>query len=104
MPKPVAVEIPHHLTQEEAKARLTNGLTDARAKYGNYISGLQTNWNGDRMEFSGTVMAQRLSGRIDVLPQSVRVEIDLPTLLAMMAQKLIPKIKTEGQKLLEKKP
>jgi len=103
MPKPVAVEIPHQLTQEEAKARLVNGLADARSKYGNYITGLQETWNGDRMEFSGTVMAQRLSGRIDVLPNKVRVEIDLPTLLGMLAEKLLPKIKTEGQKLLEKK-
>jgi putative polyhydroxyalkanoate system protein len=103
MPTPFAVEIPHHLTQEEARARLVHGLADARSKYGNYIAGLQETWSGDRMEFAGTVMGQKLTGRIDVLPQSVRVEVDLPALLAMLAQKLIPTIKREGQKLLEKK-
>ena len=60
-------------------------------------------WNGNHMEFGGKVMSQHISGRIDVLPQSVRVEVDLPMLLAMFAKKFIPQVEAEGRKMLEKK-
>ena len=103
MAKPVAVEIPHHLTEAEAKARLVNGLADARTKYGKHLAGFTETWNGNHMEFGGKVMAQHISGRIDVLPQSVRVEVDLPMLLAMFAKKFIPQVEAEGRKMLEKK-
>ena len=103
MAKPVAVEIPHKLGEAEAKARLVNGLADARTKYGNYLKNFTETWNGNHMEFAGSVMGQHLTGRIDVLPQSVRVEVDLPLLLAMFAKKFIPQVEAEGRKMLEKK-
>jgi putative polyhydroxyalkanoate system protein len=103
MAKPIAVEIPHHLTEAEAKSRLVDGLADARRKYGKHVSNLTETWTGNHMEFAGTVMAQHISGRIDVLPQSVRIEVDLPLLLAMLAKKFIPQVEAEGRKMLEKK-
>jgi len=103
MAKPLAIEIPHQLTQEEAKQRLVHGLADARQKHGKVLSGFNEIWSGDHMEFGGTVMAQRVSGRIDVLPHSVRVEVDLPMLLAMLARKFIPQVEAEGRRMLEKK-
>jgi hypothetical protein len=103
MAKPLAVEIPHQLTQEEAKQRLVDGLADARGKHGKLLAGFNETWTGNHMEFGGSVMAQRVSGRIDVLPSSVRVEVDLPMLLAMMAKKFIPQVEAEGRKMLEKK-
>src|SRR6476469_7675514 len=92
MAKTVAVEIPHKLSEAEAKVRLVNGLADARKKYGQHLEGFTETWNGNRMEFAGKVVGQRLTGRIDVLPQSVRVEVDLPMLLAMFAKKFIPQV------------
>ena len=103
MAKPISVEIPHQLTEAEAKARLVNGLADARTKYGKYMTNMTETWNGNHLELAGTVMAQHIAGRIDVKPQSVRVEIDLPMLLAMIAQKFIPQVEAEGRKMLEKK-
>lgn len=103
MAKPLAVDIPHQLTQDEARQRLVNGLADARAKYGNHLAGFTETWSGNHMEFGGKVMGQNISGRIDVMPQSVRVEVDLPMLLAMFAKKFIPQVEAEGRKMLEKK-
>ena len=80
-----------------------DGLADARRKYGSQLSGFTETWTGNHMEFAGTVMAQRVSGRIDVLPASVRVEVDLPMLLAMFARKFIPQVEAEGRRMLEKK-
>ena len=103
MSKPLAIEIPHQLTEAEAKQRLVDGLADARRKHGKILAGFNETWTGNHMEFGGTVMAQRVSGRIDVLPKSVRVEVDLPMLLAILAKKFIPQVEAEGRKMLEKK-
>ena len=103
MPKPLAVDIPHNLTEAEAKARLINGLTEARAKHGKYLANFTETWTGNHMEFSGTIMAQGVSGRIDVLPQVVHVEVDLPMLLALIAKNYIPQVEAEGRRMLEKK-
>jgi putative polyhydroxyalkanoate system protein len=103
MPTPIAVEIPHQLTQAEAKTRLENGVAEARQKYGQHLRDFRETWSGDRMDFAGTVMGQNISGRIDVKPASVRVEVDVPMLLAMFARKFIPQVEAEGRRLLEKK-
>ena len=103
MASPLAIEIPHQLTQEEARQRLVTGLADARRKYPQHLSAFNETWTGNHLEFSGKVMAQNVSGRIDVLPQSVRVEVDLPMLLRMLAKKFIPQVEAEGRKMLEKK-
>ena len=101
MPTPVSVTIPHQLSEAEAKSRLETGVADARRKYGNYLKDFRETWTGNRMEFAGTVMGQRISGRIDVQPKNVRVEVDLPMLLAMFAKKFIPQVEAEGRKLLK---
>jgi hypothetical protein len=44
-----------------------------------------------------------LTGRLDVLADSVKIEVDLPEILAAIADKIAGRLKTEGQKLLEKK-
>src|SRR5947208_1217810 len=104
MATPVAVEIPHKLSEAEARARLESGVADARRKYGNYLKDFRETWTGNRMEFAGTVMGQHLSGRIDVKPTTVRIEVDLPMLLGMMAKKFIPQVQAEATRMLEKKP
>jgi Putative polyhydroxyalkanoic acid system protein (PHA_gran_rgn) len=100
MAKPLAIEIPHQLTQEQARQRLVDGIADARRKYGKHLEGFTETWTGNHMEFAGAVMAQRVSGRIDVQPTSVRVEVDLPMLLAIFAKKYIPQVEAEGRRML----
>jgi hypothetical protein len=48
-------------------------------------------------------MGQVASGSIDVAADHVRLEINLPWLLAKFAEKIVPTIRTQGTLLLEKK-
>lgn len=64
---------------------------------------MQERWEGDRLHFEGGGLGQKLSGRLDVLADSVRVELDLPEFLAAIADKIAGRLRIEGQKLLEKK-
>jgi hypothetical protein len=104
MPKPLIVDIPHDLGQAEAKRRLLEGTEQARAllsKSGIAID--QLAWTGDRLDFGVSAVAQKVAGTIDVGQESVRLEVRLPFLLALFAEKIQKVASKEGNLLLTKK-
>lgn len=101
MAKPMVVEIPHELGREEARRRIDEGtvkVRDALGKSGITINAL--NWTGDRLDYSVTALAQTVDGQIDVGQDIVRVEVRMPLLLSMFAQKIQKIVGKEGNKLL----
>ncbi len=64
---------------------------------------IQDRWEGDQLQFEGSGMGQKLTGRLDVREDSVLIQVDLPDMLAALADKITGTLKTEAQKLLEKK-
>ena len=102
--KTIIISIPHRLTQDEARTRLQKGLTDLKAQHARSIAQVEESWNGNQMSFTLTAMGQSMTGRMDVQPSAVKLEIDLPWLLAVFAEKLRPQIEQEGRKMLEDKP
>jgi hypothetical protein len=102
----VTVNIPHSLGKDEARRRIEEGFGRMRQQmtggFGAMLS-FQERWEGDRLHFDGGGLGQKLSGRLDVLADSVRVELDLPEILAAIADKIAGRLQTEGQKLLEKR-
>lgn len=106
MSKPVTVNIPHNLGKDEARRRLESGFGNVRKQLAGGIGGmlnLEERWEGDRLHLSGGALGQKVTGRLDVLPESVRIELDLPEMLALVADRIAGTLKREGQKLLEKK-
>jgi hypothetical protein len=101
MAKTITVTVPHRLSQEEAKRRVVSGIADARTKFASMTKGVQENWDGERMNFTLSTMGQSITGRVDVEPQHVKLEVDLPLILAMFADKVRPRIEEEGRKLLD---
>jgi|SRR3954471_16527911 hypothetical protein len=103
MSKPLVVSIPHRLGKEAALARLKNGFAGVRANFAHVLTVQEETWSGDRLNFSVGALGQVASGTIDVAEDHVRLEVALPWLLAMFAEKLTPAIQREGTLLLEKK-
>ena len=104
MSKAVTVSLSHDLPPEEVKRRLVTGLADARAKHGQYLAGTQETWTSEnQMDFNVRAIGQSVTGNVRIEPKVVHVTVNLPTLLAMFAEKLRPRIESEGRKLLEKK-
>ena len=104
MPKPLIVDIPHDLGQAEAKRRLMEGTEQVRAllqKSGIAID--QLGWTGDRLDFGVSAVAQKVAGSIDVGTESVRLEVKLPFLLALFAEKIQKVASKEATLLLTKK-
>jgi hypothetical protein len=103
MQKPVVIDIAHELGREEARRRLQNGFGRIRDQLG--VGGLsfEERWQGDQMHFSAEALNQKIAGRVDVMERSVRIELDLPWALAILAEKLQGRIKSAGTLLLENK-
>ncbi len=110
MARPVTVSIPHSLGKDEARKRIEQGFGRMRQQMASGVGGVlggmlsfQENWEGDRLNFEGTGLGQKITGRLDVRASSVDIQLDLPEILAAIADRIAAKLKTEGQKMLEKK-
>lgn len=104
MSKPLVVVIPHQLGHAEARRRLEGGVEQAKGMLGQYkISVADARWTEDRLTFAVGALGQRVDGTIDVAQDQVRVEITLPWILALFAEKAQRALQKEGNLLLTKK-
>lgn len=103
MSKPVVVNIPHDLGREEAHRRLQTGFGRIREQIAGKALAFEERWEGERLHFNAAALGQKVSGRVDVLEKSVRIEVDLPWILASIAQKMQGRLQQAGTLLLEKK-
>ena len=103
MSKPVVVTIPHQLGKEEARRRLHDGMGRLREQFGDKLGRIEDTWTGDHADFRVTVVGQSVTGALDVLDTEVRLEVQLPWMLAMVAEKAKALIQKQGTLMLEKK-
>ena len=101
--KTVTITCPHRLSREEARSRIQSGIGQARAQFAGQLAGVEERWNDYRMDFRVSVLGQGLTGRVDVLAEAVRIDIDLPWVLAMLAEKIRGQVQQRATKLLGKK-
>ena len=62
---------------------------------------LQDAWAGDHMDFQARLLGQSTTGAVDVTDDQVRLEVQLPWVLAMVANKAKALVKRQGQLMLE---
>jgi hypothetical protein len=103
MSKPIVVSIPHRLGKEEAVRRLKSGLQRARTSFGGQFAVHEEAWSGDHLDLRIAMFGQATSGTIDVAEDHVRIEVQLPRLIAMLGDKAKGLIEKQGQLMLEKK-
>ena len=104
MSKAVTLTLPHELGRAEARRRIDKGFADFAQHMGGGGGGmLSKSWAGDRLSFALSALGQQITGTIDVEDAAIRLEVLLPNLLAMLANKVKGRLKTEGQLLLDKK-
>jgi hypothetical protein len=104
MSAPVSVNIPHKLGAAEARRRVESGFGRLEAQLAAIgVTNLQKGWKGDELSFTGRAFGQGIGGRLTVFPEALRVELDLPPLLAMLAGRIQAALGRGGRLLLEKK-
>src|ERR1700732_1936392 len=104
MSQPLLVSIPHSLGRLEARRRLDRGLGRLRLELNALLSGLDYRWEGDTLNFAASAMWQRITGRIEVLDDVVRVEIDLPWIMQLLRDTIAKRVRGQGVALLERPP
>jgi len=103
MSPPLVVSIPHRLGREEALRRLKSGFERAGRDYARIIAIQEQTWTDNELTFRVSALGQTASGNLQVLDNSVRLELTLPWLLAAIAGKFLPTIEQKGRLLLEHK-
>ncbi len=77
MPK-INLSIPHNLGQAEAKNRITSLTADCRTRFAGRVSSVAESWTGYADAFSFHALGFPVSGKLDVQPDRVLVEMTLP--------------------------
>jgi len=100
---PVTISIPHRLGKAEAARRLRTGMERMRGNLSTLVTIDQEVWSGDTLRFQMRALGQSAAGTIQVLDDSVLIEVTLPWLLAKLSERLLPTLRRETTLLLEKK-
>ena len=103
MSKPLVVVVPHQLGRAEARRRLETGLASLAQTFGEKLTSVDQAWTGDRLDVNVKALGQSVAAGLDVGESEVRVEVQLPWMLALIAEKAKGYIQKEGKLLLDKK-
>jgi Putative polyhydroxyalkanoic acid system protein (PHA_gran_rgn) len=101
MSQPIVVTLPHRLGKTEALRRLQVSFRDAQSS-GAGLMVFKNQWSGDHMDFRASVLGQSTTGTVDVAEDHVRLEVHLPWLLSLLANKAKALVEKQGKLLLEK--
>ena len=99
----VTVIVGHRLGKVEAIRRLKEGFARTNGHLGGMIAMEQETWQGDTLRFRMLALGQTASASIQVLEDALCIEVSLPGLLAKAAKRLLPILRKEATRLLEKK-
>ena len=96
----VTLSIPHQLPRAEAKGRVQEQVAQVQRQYSQMLGHVEERWNGDTMDFKLVVTGVTLTGQVFVEDRAVRVELELPWPLSMLAGGVKRQIEQKGRKLL----
>jgi hypothetical protein len=82
--------------------RLKAGFSNVRTSFGQGFVVVKDEWAGDHLDFRATLLGQTTTGSVDVADDHVRLEVQLPWVLALLAEKAKALVQREGRLMLEK--
>ena len=87
MPQSIVITVPHNLGADAAKQRIAERIELLRTTYVDKLAKSDIVWTGNRADLRVDALGQSMSAQIDVMPDSVRIEAQLPWLLAALGNK-----------------
>jgi hypothetical protein len=88
MQKTISITLPHALGVAEAKRRVQDQLERMRKEYVDKVGHSQVSWTGDEAKVDVAALGQAASATIAVLPDALRIEVELPWVLAALSSKV----------------
>jgi hypothetical protein len=96
----LTLSIPHRLTRAEVKRRIDEEVGRAEKQFGQLLGAVERRWTGDTLDFKVTVTGQSVSGQAFVEDQAVRLEVELPLMLSLLAGGVRETLEERGRELL----
>lgn len=96
----INLSIPHKLSPEEAKLRITKLITETKSQFGGSVSEVKESWADNKGTFSFRAMGFPVSGNLQVEPSTVQVEINLPFAALPFKGRVESEISTRAKQLL----
>ncbi len=88
MTKTLAVTLPHDLGVAEAKRRVDEQIERLRAQYVDKIAHSTVDWSGDQAKVFVAALGQSATALLNVFADNIRIEVELPWMLAALSGKL----------------
>jgi hypothetical protein len=88
MSKTIAIILPHDLGIAEAKRRVDSQIERLRAQYVDKIAHSTVDWTDDQAKVFVAALGQSATGLISVFADSIRIEVELPWMLAALSGKI----------------
>ncbi len=96
----IVVSVPHRLSVAEAHRRIETMLDRLRSAYIDKLAYSEMTWSGDSADIRVVALAQEVKAHIDVLAESVRIEVVLPWILASFAGPIQQRLTTAASETL----
>ncbi len=98
------VALPHQLGREEVRRRLNDHSHEIAGMIPGGFATVDTAWpDEDQMDLNVNALGQRVKGRVDIFEDQVVIELDLPAALGMARSAIEKAVRSNAQKMLEKK-
>jgi hypothetical protein len=96
----LTLSVPHNLSRAEVKRRIQEHIALVQQQYGQVIGTVEQRWIGDRLDFAVVALRQRIAGWLAIEDTVVRVEIELPWMLGLLAGAVRQQLEHQGRQLL----
>jgi hypothetical protein len=85
MANTITINVPHNLGIETAKKRLAERIEALQREYVDKVAQSEVTWAGDVATIRVAALGQTATARMTVLADMLRIEVDLPWLLAKLS-------------------
>ena len=100
MAKTISLVVPHALGAERAKQGVSEQMERLKASLNDRIGSTEVVWTGYHADVKVAALGQVVTGKIDVLDDSLRLDVDLPWLMTSLSSKIQTYLQNAGQESL----
>ena len=100
MSNSIVITVPHRLGAKEAKRRIAEQIELLRRNYIDKLAYSEANWNGDTANLRVVAFGQTATAQVYVLDDALRIEVQLPLILAALTGKIQGILKSNAEESL----
>jgi hypothetical protein len=101
MPNPTIIDIPHSIGREEARRRMAKGVGKLASHIPGGAATVTHSWpSADRLALTVATMDVEVPCTVDAEDERLRVTLELPGMLRLMAGPIAAIVKSQGEKLM----